>query len=501
MEHITAAVLRDLYEFSGTFATVDSRTPPHRSQTFPLVRSGASDFLHSHDKETIGRVKIHQIMCWQSSFLVKIGSIFADSDNGEVKESFTEVFVTLVDQSSSHCVASDAMRATMQRLVVSGKGQAGSHGAKLWKGGFDVVLSSIQSTLGEFSNIDRQVVCPECLSHSQPRNASTWSWDSVKAAAESGSSIVRCIRGHRVDSNLICGTTKRQDPLSVQENSVRSVKPVPELLHSVVLVGLWDPETKEIRNIGSGFIVDKRLGLVVTAGHVLFNMQEGSGFGAPYFGLKNAKVVIGVIPDGGHKHNAVYRYFAEIIADDISGVDACVVRLTAKINNDIDGDLSQQSDEALEESPLNLDAIHREGLRSLKLTTRFELEESVRILGFNQGGEGLLEQGKHVSRSADFAKGYICKKFVAPPVSDDSSHSSEQSSKSTSFAPREEVVLICPTIAGHSGGPCVNNDGKVIGILSRADPSQRERCYLVPSSELKDLLKKAKKHFTRPMLR
>ncbi|CAB9505263.1 NADH dehydrogenase (ubiquinone) complex I, assembly factor 6 [Seminavis robusta] len=500
MEHITVALVRDIHAFSNTFATLE-KTPPHRTQTFPLVRSGANDFLQAHDSEAIGRIRIHQIMCWQSSFLVKIGSIFADSDNGELKESFTEVFVTLVDQSSSHCVASDAMRATMQRLVVSGRGQAGSHGAKLWRGGLEVVIGSIQKTLGDFSNIDRQVVCPECLAHSQPRNASTWSWDSVKAAAESGSSIVRCIRGHRVDSNLICGTVKRQDPSKMEDPSKMAIKPVPELLPSVVLVGLWDVASKEIRNVGSGFVVDKRLGLILTAGHVLFDMTEGKNFGAPYFGLKNARVVIGVIPEGGQKHNAVYRYFAEIIADDISSVDACVVRLTSKLHGDINGDMSQQPGEAFGESPLNLEAIHQESLKTLKLTTRFELEESVRILGFNQGGEGVLEQGKHVNRSADFARGYIVKKFVAPPMSeDDSSHSSEQSTKSMCFVPREEVVVICPTIAGHSGGPCVNNDGRVVGILSRADPGERQRCYLVPASEMKDLVKKAKKHFTRPSM-
>jgi len=253
----------------------------------------------------------------------------------------------------------------------------------------------------------------------------------------------------------------------------------------VVLVGLWDADRKEVRNVGSGFIADKRLGLVVTAAHVLFNMEEGRSFGAPYFGIKNAKVVIGVIAEGGH--NAVYRYFAEILADDVYAVDACVVRLTSKFVTDIDGDLLQQDETALSHTPLNLEAIQAESLRSLKTTTRFELEESVRILGYNQGGEGVLEQGKHINRSADFAKGYIVKKFIAPvPMwDDDSSHSSEASTKSQGFVPREEIVVIVPTISGHSGGPCVNNDGKVIGILSRADPGERQRCYLVPASEIK----------------
>lgn len=498
MEHITVGLVRDLHLFSRTFPSGGDKTPPHRCNTYPLVRSGADDFLRAHEDSAVGRMKIHQIMCWQSAFLVKIGCIFADTDTGDLKESFVEIFVTLVDMSSSHCVASDAMRATMQRLILSGKGQAGNHGTKLWKGGFEVVLKSVQTTLGNFSNIDRQVVCPECLSHSQPRYACTWGYDSVKAAAESGSSIVRCMRGHRVDANLICGTAKRQDQSTGNDTHGRSVKPVPELLNSVVLVGLWDANTKEIRNVGSGFIADKRLGLVVTAGHVLFDMEEGRSFGAPYFGIENAKVVIGVIPEGGH--SAVYRYFADILADDIQSVDACVVRLTARLSEDIDGDLVQQEEAAFANTPLNLEAIQSEHLRSLKTTTRYELEESVRILGFNQGGEGLIEQGTHVNRSADFAKGYIVKKFVAPaPMSDDdSSHSSGIST--SQFVPREEVVVICPTIAGHSGGPCVNNDGKVVGILSRADPGERQRCYLVPASEIKELVKKAKRHFTRPSM-
>ena len=98
-----------------------------------------------------------------------------------------------------------------------------------------------------------------------------------------------------------------------------------------------------------------------------------------------------------------------------------------------------------------------------------------------------MEQGKHVSRVADFAKGYVCKKFKA--LWDESS---SESSSCASFSPREEIVVMCPTISGHSGGPCVNDEGKVLGILSRADPVDRQRCYLVPASELKALVTKAK---------
>ena len=39
----------------------------------------------------------------------------------------------------------------------------------------------------------------------------------------------------------------------------------------------------------------------------------------------------------------------------------------------------------------------------------------------------------------------------------------------------------------------MNQQGEVIGILSRADPADRQRCYLVPSSEWLPLVKTAKR--------
>jgi len=270
----------------------------------------------------------------------------------------------------------------------------------------------------------------------------------------------------------------------VAGSNLRVAKPVKDLLGGVVVVGLWDPDSRAIRSVGSGFVLNKKLGLVLTAGHILFDMNNG----LRYFGFRNAKAVIGVIPDeGGEK--AVFRYFAEIVADDIQNVDACVLRITSRLQNDVDGDMLGKDHE---EVPLDNISMQNQNLRSLRMTDRFELEETVRILGFNQGGEGVSEQGKHVYRSADFAVGYICRNFKAPVEEDDSSENSEGNTKSN-FKPRQEIVVMCPTISGHSGGPCVNNDGKVVGILSRADPVvPRQRCYLVPVSELRTLVKKAK---------
>ena len=61
--------------------------------------------------------------------------------------------------------------------------------------------------------------------------------------------------------------------------------------------------------------------------------------------------------------------------------------------------------------------------------------------------------------------------------------------------PTSEIVVMCNTISGHSGGPCVNANGEVIGIVSRADPVEKDRCYLVPAKQIKILLNKAKERF------
>jgi len=293
--------------------------------------------------------------------------------------------------------------------------------------------------------IYRQVVCPECLAHRPACSANTWGWDSVVAASDH---TVRCMMGHRADRNLICGTApasfKYDDGGKIGNTDKKAIK---EILPSVVIVGLWDNETKTILNVGSGFIANKKLGLIVTASHILFNMEKGPGFGIPYRGLKNASAIIGIIPTGGKSDTtAVFRYFAEIVAYDIHNMDACVLKIKSRLEKDVNNYslVGEQPKKILEN-------IQEEALSSLKLTSRYEIEQAVRIIGFNQGGEGRLEKGKHVNRISDFALGYICKQFK---ISDDESTSSDDSSSSEEgvLVPREEIVVMVNTIQGHSGG-------------------------------------------------
>ena len=117
------------------------------------------------------------------------------------------------------------------------------------------------------------------------------------------------------------------------------------------------------------------------------------------------------------------------------------------------------------------------------MTINCELEEQVRILGYNQGGEGLRGRGEHLNRTTDLARGYVVTKFITDEYT--------KGSFRQKFEPRKDIVVMCYTIGGHSSGPCVNQQEEVIGILSRADSAGKHRCYLVLAREWKPLAKKA----------
>ena len=76
-----------------------------------------NSFIEAHDEQAIGSARIQQVVCWDSALLLKIATIFPSSESKELRESSVEIFVTIVDQNSPYCVASDAMRANMQRYV------------------------------------------------------------------------------------------------------------------------------------------------------------------------------------------------------------------------------------------------------------------------------------------------------------------------------------------------------------------------------------------------
>ena len=442
--------------------------------------------------------RIHQILCFKNKMVLRIGSTFdrTETDTGDARESFVDVFIGVVSQISSHAVATDAMDPGMRRLIVGGKGLCGSHRVRLWKGGFGCIVDSVRELLLQVPQAVAQVVCYECLAQDSPKSASTWDWYSVMSAKEQGLSCIWCPQGHCVCSALLTGNlpdVSQSEPLLADEPL--SLCSSASILQRVVLVGVWDPDTKSMVNAGSGFIVDEKLGLIVTAGHILFELKDKTSqhFGKPYQGRPNGRAVIAVIPDAAHGGTqAVFRYFAEIVTHDIPFteillhnipfVDACVLRITAKIEDTTHISALDQLGQAI-----SLSQKPDEDLCALPISTEFQLEQGVRIFGFNQGGEGRYPQGRHISLSADVVFGKICRNYI-PPIQfiEDGLGTNGLGG----IRPTRVIVTTCPTIAGHSGGPCVTSKGRVIGILSMGDPAERTRSYVVPMSEIQPLIKR-----------
>ncbi len=482
MERITASVLSNMYAIAHrqehqTYRTIDGTNLP----TFD------------------GQLTVKEVLCWRTAFLVKVGMQMG----GENKESIVEVFCGLVDKDSHLCVGSDAMLSGMRRLVTSGKGQEGDGGRKIWKGGYLIVLKAVQKVMDEYGGLEyeKQGFCPDCLAKKAVAEASYWDFPYIRGAIKNGEAFMRCHHGHRIDTRLVAGpldNLQAKPNLGIGPGSQEPIVPIHDLLRGVVVVGLWDGHSKsrKVIRVGSGFIADKKRGLIVTASHTLMNIwgDKSTPFGENYFALRNGKVVIGIIPktkgeDTGTE--AVFRYFAKIVAKDpciekgVCQLDACILKITTRMETDVTGNgegCGDLPERLLLNNPV---AMKQEKLHQLKITDKCELDEQVRIVGYNQGGEGLLGPGVRLNRYIDFARGYVCKKFAAGEGATDDEIRHR-------FKPREEIVVICPTIGGHSGGPCVNQQGEVIGILSRADPAESQRCYLVPTYEWRSLLKEAK---------
>jgi len=484
MERITAGVLSAIYSITNH---------KHEIGVSPKDQS-------FQDMATCeGKMSIKEILCWRTAFYLKIGTIVAASD-GTKKESVVEIFTHLADKDSHLCVGSDYMSVGMRRLICSGRGQVGDGGKKIWKGGYLLVLKCIQRVMLAYGGLEfeKQGVCPECLAKKSIAEASAWDQSAIRSAVCNAEGTLRCHHGHRVDSRLVAGPNDSiQRPRLEAESHAETVVPVKDILQAVVVVGLWDGKERKVIRVGSGFIVDKKRGLIVTASHTLMNIwgDKNMPFGEKYYGLSHGKVVIGIIPEGTDGEEArdvaVFRYFAKIVAKDPMlekgecQLDACVLRITTRMENDVGGngdDCANQPERLL----LNDEkAMKREQLKSLKITEKCEIEEQVRILGYNQGGEGLLGVGESLNRIVDFARGYVCMKFTQ-------GQTTASTQRRDRFNPRAEVVVICPTIGGHSGGPCVNQQGEVIGILSRADPAENQRCYISPTHEWKYLIKEAR---------
>lgn len=243
---------------------------------------------------------------------------------------------------------------------------------------------------------EKQGVCPVCLAERDIAKVGVWGWNQVVQACKMGFTMPRCeAAGHSVDTRLVGGWCKESRySKSIMENmqhlnsfprhsSTESSKHSDSLVSAVVLVGLFDCNQHKIRRVGSGFIVDAKRGLIVTAAHTLCHWDEGKRFGEPYDGIRNAKVIVGIIPSQStdFREKAVFRYMAEIVEMDELRMDACVIKIKTRLERDCVDKLLVPE--------LILHDMRSESLDMLEVAKATPaLEERVRIIGFDQGGEG-----------------------------------------------------------------------------------------------------------------
>lgn len=470
---------------------------------FDLVNIAVLESLfHKHalmSDEISYHAKVDEIRCWKNAFFVRIVEYFSEQ-NSRRSSNIIKIYVRIVDRDSPQCVDSGEMVFGEKKLIVSATGNTGNDGETIWSLGYDEAIESVKRVIEKLTTvveIEREVACPDCLRYHEAKDACAVGYESLDPDQYEPPI---CSRGHRLNTNLLLGP---RNAFEGESSSVSTgaftfssmstssslfegpeIKNVEELLGSIVLVGLWDKDTEEIKNLGSGFIADRKRGLAVTASHIFYDNPVGKAAGPVYYGLQNGKAVIGVIPKSSvedENFGAIFTYCADIIADDVNKTDACILRITSKFKNPVKADgikLKIQPEILLSQKD-----IIRQSLKRLRCKG-CSLEEYVRVLGFNQEGEGLAEKGEYVEQMPCVTKGYVSKKL-----------SSHRRPGAEGFMPTSEIVVMCSTISGHSGGPCVNANGEVIGIVSRADPIEKDRCYLVPAKQIKLLLNKAKIRF------
>jgi len=484
MERITATVLSNLYAI-------------HKHDPDDIRDADSNKGTKRQCYE--GDIRVREVLCWRNAFFLKL-SMTSEAPNGKDKISFVEIFAVLADKDSNYCVGSEGMSIGSSRFVLSGKGSIGGGGRKIWLGGYLVVLEAVFGVMEEYCGLEfeMQGVCQTCLASKNISDAKCWSRETVSRAINDGATMIRCDHGHNVDISFVC-------PRYFLDNQNNGTKFKNEhdnngginhdWLRAVVVVGLWCKRRRQITAVGSGFIADKKEGLIVTASHTLMKIGGGKIFGMNYFGNKDGTIVIGVIPKSGTNgtvSEAEFRYFAEIVVKDpmkdgIFHVDACILRITTKMENGVRGNGEGCGDQSQTVLKHNKERLKKQRFARLKITEKFERAQKIYMIGYNQDSFP-----DSVNRSIDCYTGNIASVVTC----DRNDNKSQVHPHGERFQPYKEIVVNCDTISGHSGGPCINQDGEVVGILSRADAFERKRCYFVPSTEWLPLLKKAQNNPT-----
>jgi hypothetical protein len=156
------------------------------------------------------------------------------------------------------------------------------------------------------------------------------------------------------------------------------------------------------------------------------------------------------------------------VSSDFKNIDACILRVV--------GSTSFSSE-----------------VQELKLARSFRLHEYVMLCAFNQGGESRFVPGTCVDRSLDVIPGVVSKHCEhAQTLRPDHASGNFRLVDATGYFPWEEIAIsgASPAIEGHSGGPCINGKGEVLGILSRVDFACATRWYITPISQIELLIER-----------
>ena len=202
-------------------------------------------------------------------------------------------------------MAGDITAPGLKRLVITGMGLESHHTRLIWGGGFQIVLDEADRIIRNYRGLDysREPACHKCLATRDARTAAVWSWSRVREAQRSDRGILTCENNHKVDLRYLTGKTlpchghiAYQEQSSFSENLHYS-----KICPGVCLIGLWDGH--RIRRCGSGFIVDAKRGLLITAAHVVI---DPSGLAAPpnsflrrqshYYGIPSGQILVGLPP-------------------------------------------------------------------------------------------------------------------------------------------------------------------------------------------------------------
>jgi S1-C subfamily serine protease len=441
-----------------------------------------------------GQLEFDEILCWRQAFQITLKTSFVAIDNRDGK-SYLDVFAQIEDQASETCVAGDSTAPGLKRLVISGMGLESHHTRLIWEGGFKIILDEVDRTIREYRGLDysREPACHKCLATRDVRSAAVWSWSRVREASQrSDRGVLTCENNHRVDLRYLTGQAlPSHRPIAYQEQSsfnenVHYTKICP----GVCLIGLWDGH--RIHRCGSGFVVDAKRGLVVTAGHVVI---DPSGSAAPpnsffrrqarYYGLSRGQVLVGLPPSSKVTNpnspvgpEAVWRYVARIDTEDVCNVDAAVLRITARLENDVDNHEDLLSEFSNIRALKTQEDFQSEGLHQLKLSPRCEIEQNVRLIGYGQTTETSID------RSIEVYRGYVSRKFM---------NSEWRGRSDRGYVWKHYFSIVTSlTLEGQSGCPCVNDQAQVIGILSQADRADKNKCFVVPTGEFIHIISDAR---------